>query len=82
MLDTEKTIDAAALAASKLTRLGYESQGYHIEVMSYELARLAAQDRGLALCWEGPARPQPPDNVGLALLLMIREMQADAAYVI
>lgn len=70
----EQLTERAARRAALLTRQQYNEQFLN-RVMSYDIARLAAQDRGLDLCVNIDP-PGPPDNVGAAILQMIAELRA------
>jgi len=69
-------IERVATIAAKVTREVYESNGY-TNVLSYRLARLAAQDRGLRLCSPSPHDRRKAvldryfNNVGSEILDMI-----------
>ena len=65
----EVSVTAAAHAAARLTRAAYETQGYALHVLSYELARDAALDRGLTLC--DPDETFLDSNLGSAIVEML-----------
>jgi len=71
----EVSVIAAARAAARLTRAAYETQGYTLHVLSYELARDAALDRGLTLC--DPDETFIDSNLGSAIVEMLDEICRD-----
>lgn len=71
----EFSVNAAAHAAARLTRAAYETQGYTLHVLSYELARDAALDRGLTLC--DPDETFIDSNLGSAIVEMLDEICRD-----
>lgn len=68
-------IDHAALKAACLTRNEYKAAGLE-SIVSYDLARLAAQDRGLDLCVNIDIDPRP-SNPGAAFLKMIDDLRVE-----
>lgn len=75
----EREIDLAALAASKMNRRAYEGRGIHLVVMSYDLARRAARDRGLHLCRNVDV-DERLTNVGAAILKLIDDLREDRGF--
>lgn len=67
-------IDRAANHAARMTRVEYESAG-HTSILSYDLARMAATDRGLRLC-RNVDIDTTPDNPWAALLKMFDDKRA------
>lgn len=53
------TIDDVASRAATMTRAQYTAAGLAAEYLDYDLARAAADDRGLTLCDSGDPPPVP-----------------------
>jgi len=71
----ESQTEHVAQRAACLTRQEYIAEGLEETVMCYDLARLAAQDRGYTLCVNIDIDPKPT-NIGAALLKMIDDERA------
>lgn len=67
-------IERAAQAAASMTRKQYDASEYPSTVMSYDIARAAARDRGLPLK-KNTDRFTTPDNPGAAILKMIDDVR-------
>ncbi len=71
----QKEIDHAAIRAACLTRAEYVAEGL-TNVLSYDLARSAARDRGLDCCVNVDVDFRP-DNIGAALLRVFDDLRVE-----
>jgi len=71
-------IDHAALKAACMTRTEYTAAGLE-SIISYDLARRAAKDRGYDLCVNVDVDPRP-SNPGAAFLKMIDDLRVKAGH--
>lgn len=71
-----EAIDTCASAAARETRAAYNAAG-HAGSLDYDLARLAAQDRGLSLADTGDVEPEPitVDDVCAAIDRLTESLQ-------
>lgn len=68
------SVELAAQAAAKMTRKQYDASEFPSTVMSYDIARAAARDRGLTMK-KNIDVDSTPDNPGTAILKMIDDLR-------